>query len=98
MLAMKDEIVPELAWSMGRPVRYGAGELRGFEERVGRALEIAGRKLALIKRDRRVLTYDQQDKQIDEVSSSCQRALHKLSEAGPEAYALLRAMRIASRA
>ena len=33
MLAMKDEIVPELAWQMGRPVRYGAGELRGFEER-----------------------------------------------------------------
>ena len=33
MLAMKDEIVPELAWQMGRPVRFGAGELRGFEER-----------------------------------------------------------------
>ena len=33
MLAMRDEIVPELAWQMGRPVRYGAGELRGFEER-----------------------------------------------------------------
>ncbi len=32
MLAMKDEIVPELAWQMGRPIRYGAGELRGFEE------------------------------------------------------------------
>ncbi|HEY5597523.1 MAG TPA: aldehyde dehydrogenase family protein, partial [Kiloniellales bacterium] len=33
MLAMQDEIVPELAWQMGRPVRFGAGELRGFEER-----------------------------------------------------------------
>lgn len=33
MLAMKDEIVPELAWQMGRPIRFGAGELRGFEER-----------------------------------------------------------------
>jgi acyl-CoA reductase-like NAD-dependent aldehyde dehydrogenase len=32
MLAMNDEIVPELAWQMGRPTRYG-GELRGFEER-----------------------------------------------------------------
>ena len=28
-----DEIVPELAWQMGRPVRYGGGEMRGFEER-----------------------------------------------------------------
>ena len=32
MLAMKDEIVPELAWQMRRPLRYGAGEIRGFEE------------------------------------------------------------------
>ena len=30
--AMNDEIVPELAWQMGRPVRYG-GEFGGFEER-----------------------------------------------------------------
>jgi acyl-CoA reductase-like NAD-dependent aldehyde dehydrogenase len=41
MLAMKDEIVPELAWQMGRPVRYGAGELRGFEERARYMIEIA---------------------------------------------------------
>jgi acyl-CoA reductase-like NAD-dependent aldehyde dehydrogenase len=41
MLAMKDEIVPELAWQMGRPVRYGAGELRGFEERAGYMIAIA---------------------------------------------------------
>ena len=33
MLAMRDEIAPELAWQMGRPVRYGGGELGGFEER-----------------------------------------------------------------
>ena len=32
MRAMNGEIVPELAWQMGRPVRYG-GELRVFEER-----------------------------------------------------------------
>ncbi len=25
MLAMRDEIVPELAWQMGRPVRFGGG-------------------------------------------------------------------------
>jgi len=41
MLAMKDEIVPELAWQMGRPVRYGAGELRGFEERARYMIGIA---------------------------------------------------------
>ncbi|BCW91107.1 Phenylacetaldehyde dehydrogenase [Alphaproteobacteria bacterium SO-S41] len=33
MLALNQEIVPELAAQMGRPVRYG-GEFRGFEERV----------------------------------------------------------------
>jgi len=33
MLAMNQEIVPELAEQMGRPVRFG-GELRPFEERV----------------------------------------------------------------
>lgn len=41
MLAMKEEIVPELAWQMGRPVRYGAGELRGFEERARHMIGIA---------------------------------------------------------
>ena len=46
MLAMKDEIVPELAWSMGRPIRYGAGELRGFEERARHMIAIAEQALA----------------------------------------------------
>ncbi|MEO6609939.1 MAG: aldehyde dehydrogenase family protein [Aestuariivirga sp.] len=46
MLAMKDEIIPELAWSMGRPVRYGAGELRGFEERARHMIAIADEALA----------------------------------------------------
>ena len=46
MLAMKDEIIPELAWSMGRPVRYGAGELRGFEERARHMIAIAPQALA----------------------------------------------------
>jgi len=36
--AMNDEIVTELAWQMGRPIRYG-GEFSGFEER---ALHMAG--------------------------------------------------------
>ena len=41
MLAMEGEIVPELARQMGRPVRYGAGELRGFEERARHMIAIA---------------------------------------------------------
>ncbi len=45
MLAMEDEIVPELAWQMGRPVRYGAGELGGFEERARYMISIAEDKL-----------------------------------------------------
>ncbi len=32
---------PELAWQMGRPVRYGAGELRGFAERARYMIAIA---------------------------------------------------------
>jgi acyl-CoA reductase-like NAD-dependent aldehyde dehydrogenase len=40
LLAMNDEIVPELAWQMGRPVRYG-GERRGVEERVRYMMAIA---------------------------------------------------------
>jgi acyl-CoA reductase-like NAD-dependent aldehyde dehydrogenase len=48
MLAMADEIVPELAWQMGRPVRFGGGELRGFEERARYMIDIAGAALAPI--------------------------------------------------
>jgi acyl-CoA reductase-like NAD-dependent aldehyde dehydrogenase len=46
MVAMKDEIVPELAWQMGRPVRYGAGELRGLEERARYMIAIAEEALS----------------------------------------------------
>ena len=49
MLAMQDQIVPELAWQMGRPVRYGAGELRGFEERARHMIAIASDALAPIE-------------------------------------------------
>ena len=42
---MNDEIVPELAWQMGRPVRYG-GEKRGLEERVRYMAAIAEEALA----------------------------------------------------
>ena len=48
MLAMQDEIVPELAWQMGRPIRYGAGELRGFAERAHYMIGIAEAALAPI--------------------------------------------------
>ena len=43
--AMNDEVVPELAHMMGRPVRYG-GEFRGFEERASYMAQIAESSLA----------------------------------------------------
>ncbi len=44
--AMKDEIVPELAWQMGRPVAFGAGEVAGFEERARAMIGLAEEALA----------------------------------------------------
>lgn len=49
MLAMQGEIVPELAWQMGRPVRFGNGELRGFAERARHMIAIAADALAMIE-------------------------------------------------
>ncbi len=46
--AMNDEIVPELAHMMGRPVRYG-GEFGGFNERASHMAEIAEAALADIE-------------------------------------------------
>ncbi|WP_436399558.1 aldehyde dehydrogenase family protein [Roseobacter sp. S98] len=43
--AMNDGIVPELAWQMGRPVRYG-GEFGGFNERASWMAGIAAEALA----------------------------------------------------
>lgn len=45
--AMNDEIVPEIAWQMGRPVRYG-GEFGGFNERATYMADIAVDALAPI--------------------------------------------------
>ena len=45
LLGKNDEIVPELAWQMGRPVRYG-GESRGVEERSRHMIGIAEECLA----------------------------------------------------
>ncbi|ODT82833.1 MAG: aldehyde dehydrogenase [Pelagibacterium sp. SCN 64-44] len=49
LLAMNDEIVPELAWQMGRPIRFG-GEKRGVEERSRHMLSIAAEALAPMQR------------------------------------------------
>ena len=46
--AMNDEIVPELARMMGRPIRYG-GEFRGFHERASHMAQIAERSLSPIE-------------------------------------------------
>jgi acyl-CoA reductase-like NAD-dependent aldehyde dehydrogenase len=46
--AMNDEIVPELAWQMGRPIRYG-GEFGGFEERATYMARIAKDALSNIE-------------------------------------------------
>jgi acyl-CoA reductase-like NAD-dependent aldehyde dehydrogenase len=44
LVAMNDEIVPEIAWQMGRPVRYG-GEFGGVKERTNYMVEIAEQAL-----------------------------------------------------
>ncbi len=46
--AMKDEVVPELADQMGRPVRYG-GEFGGVNERANHMLTIAAEALAPVQ-------------------------------------------------
>src|SRR3954470_17965839 len=48
MLAMRSEIAPELAWQMGRPIRYGGNELNGFEERARAMIALAESALANI--------------------------------------------------
>ena len=41
MNAMKADIVPELAWQMGRPVKFGGGEIAGgFTERANAMIDI----------------------------------------------------------
>lgn len=45
---MADEVVPELAWQMGRPVRYG-GEFKGFNERSNYVANVAAEALAPIE-------------------------------------------------
>jgi acyl-CoA reductase-like NAD-dependent aldehyde dehydrogenase len=45
MVALDPEVVPELAWQMGRPIRYG-GELRSLSERVLAMVDLAPAALA----------------------------------------------------
>ena len=45
---MNDDIVTELAWQMGRPIRYG-GEFGGFHERAAYMAEIAEQALSSIE-------------------------------------------------
>ncbi|MGS1094093.1 aldehyde dehydrogenase family protein [Aquamicrobium terrae] len=47
LVSMTDEIVPEIAWQMGRPVRYG-GEFGGVKERVSYMVEIAEQALKAV--------------------------------------------------
>ncbi|TYC75650.1 aldehyde dehydrogenase family protein [Stappia sp. BW2] len=47
--AMNDEVVPELAWQMGRPIRFG-GELGGTIERTEYCANIAAEALADVER------------------------------------------------
>jgi acyl-CoA reductase-like NAD-dependent aldehyde dehydrogenase len=51
MCAMTADIVDELAVQMGRPVRFGPGELRGFAERANYMIEVAPRALAPVRPD-----------------------------------------------
>ncbi|MFA5505594.1 MAG: aldehyde dehydrogenase family protein [Vulcanimicrobiota bacterium] len=51
LLARREEIAPELSRMMGRPVSQSPGELRGFEERARRMIELAPGALASIKID-----------------------------------------------
>lgn len=48
-ISNKDVIVEELAWQMGRPVKFGAGEVGGFEERSRHMISIAEEALKDIK-------------------------------------------------
>ena len=46
MVADTPRVAELLAWQMGRPIRYGAGEVRGFEERARYMIAVAPESLA----------------------------------------------------
>ena len=47
--AREDQLAEELCWMMGRPIRYAAGEIRGFVERASYMADIAESALADIR-------------------------------------------------
>lgn len=49
LVARNDEIVPELAWQIGRPIRFG-GEKRGIEERSRHMIAIAEESLRPVEK------------------------------------------------
>ena len=49
LLARQSSIAEELSWQMGRPLRYTAGEIKGFAERARHMAKIAAVKLADIE-------------------------------------------------
>ena len=50
-VAKKDQIGEELSWMIGRPIRYGAGEVAGFEERARYMIGAAEEALAPVQVD-----------------------------------------------
>lgn len=50
-IANRDAIAGELTWQMGRPIRYGAGEVAGLEERARHMIAIAEQALAPVAID-----------------------------------------------
>ena len=49
LLEKQELLAQELSWQMGRPVRYGAGEIRGFAERAESMVATALKKLSPLK-------------------------------------------------
>ncbi len=49
IVARKDELAPELSRTMGRPLKFAPGEIRGFQERARKMLELAPEALAHIE-------------------------------------------------
>lgn len=48
-VSRKDEIGPEITRQMGRPIRYAAGEVAGFEERARHMIAIAAEALETVR-------------------------------------------------
>ena len=48
-VAKQEKIGEELAWQMGRPIRYGAGEVGGFNERATHMISIAEKALSPVE-------------------------------------------------